>query len=119
MKNWLSNLLFEKSRLVLWGLALVTLFLVFQASRLAIDAGFEKQLPVDHRWMDVFRKYQSQFGGANRLLIAVRDKQGDLFNADSLEKVRLVTRALEAIPGVDRSSVTSIFTSAFESCHMA
>ena len=110
MKNWLSNLLFEKSRLVLWGLALVTLFLVFQASRLAIDAGFEKQLPVDHRWMDVFRKYQSQFGGANRLLIAVRDKQGDLFNADSLEKVRLVTRALEAIPGVDRSSVTSIFT---------
>ena len=52
MKNWLSNLLFERSRLVLWGLALVTLFLVFQASRLAIDAGFESSCPsITAGWM--------------------------------------------------------------------
>ena len=106
----LSRFLFGNSRMVLWGLTLVTLLLVFQASRLAIDAGFEKQLPKNHPWMEVFREYQSQFGGANRLLIAVRNREGDLFNPDSLEKVRLVTRALGAVPGVDRSSITSIFT---------
>ncbi len=110
MNRALSDFLFGKSRLVLVALTLVTLFLVFQASRLAIDAGFEKQLPKDHPWMDVFREYQAQFGGANRLLIAVRDRQGDLFNPESLERVRLVTRALGSVPGVDRSSITSIFT---------
>ncbi|MDG1455740.1 MAG: hypothetical protein P8R38_05990, partial [Planctomycetota bacterium] len=74
MRSLLESWLFGRSRQVLILLALLTVFLTFQATRLAIDAGFEKQLPKDHPWMDVFREYQSQFGGANRLLIAVRDR---------------------------------------------
>ena len=110
MRSLLESWLFGRSRQVLILLALLTVFLTFQATRLAIDAGFEKQLPKDHPWMDVFREYQSQFGGANRLLIAVRDRDGNLFNPDSLEKLNKVTRALGSVPGVDRSSITSIFT---------
>ncbi|NCG55327.1 MAG: MMPL family transporter [Proteobacteria bacterium] len=110
MRSLLESWLFGRSRQVLILLAVLTVFLTFQATRLAIDAGFEKQLPKDHPWMDVFREYQSQFGGANRLLIAVRDRDGNLFNPDSLEKLNKVTRALGSVPGVDRSAITSIFT---------
>ncbi|MGE4618669.1 MAG: MMPL family transporter [Planctomycetota bacterium] len=110
MATFLERLFFEHRRKFLWLIALVSLVLTVQAGRLAIDAGFEKQLPLRHPYMETFLEHRELFGGANRLLIAVRAKDGDLFDPASLERVRQVTRALGEVPGVDRTSITSIFT---------
>ena len=110
MSGWLERLIFEHRRAMLWLLAIVSVLLTVQAGRLAIDAGFEKQLPLSHPYMETFVKHREQFGGANRLLISVRAKDGDLFDPAALERVREVTYALMEVPGVDRTSVKSIFT---------
>ncbi len=110
MTTLLEKIIFDHRRLMLSALTLITIVLTVQAARLAIDAGFEKQLPLKHPYMETFIEHREQFGGANRLLISVRAKDGDLFDPHALEKVRQVTAALGTVPGIDRTSITSIFT---------
>jgi predicted RND superfamily exporter protein len=97
-------------RILLWIFALLTLFFAGTATRLGADAGFTKMIPLDHPYMQVFMRYQSVFGGANRVLVAVRPIQGDIYKPETLLLLRQITDEVFHIPGVERSSVTSLFT---------
>jgi predicted RND superfamily exporter protein len=90
--------------------AVITLVLGFEASQLKVDAGFEKQLPLKHPYIQTFLKYQDEFGGANRLLIAVKAEQGDIFTPEFFKVMKDVSDAVFLLPGVNRSTVSSIFT---------
>ncbi len=106
----LSAILFAHRAWILGLFGVITLIMLVLASQLRIDAGFEKNLPTKHPYMVTFLEYQQQFGGANRVLIAVRAKQGDIFTPAFFETLRDATEAVFFLPGVDRSRVTSIFT---------
>jgi len=89
----------------------LTLFLGFHALKLRPDAGFEKQIPLDHPYMKVFKKYEQAFGGANLISVALmRDDGKDIYDADFLDKLKKLTDATFFLPGVDRAHVTSLFT---------
>ncbi len=100
----------------------LTLFLGFHALKLRPDAGFEKQIPLDHPYMKVFKKYEQAFGGANLISVALMRKDGkaagtgngagptDIYDADYLDKLKKLTDATFFLPGVDRAHVTSLFT---------
>ena len=60
--------------------------------------------------MKTFLQYRDAFGGADRLLIAVRARDGDIFTAHFFTALRQVTDAVFFLPGIDRSSVRSLFT---------
>ncbi len=106
----LADIIFGNRGVTMVLFAVVTVFLGWQASLLKVDAGFEKQLPLKHPYIQTFLKYQDQFGGANRLLIAVKVEKGDIFNPEFFTTMKQVTDAVFFLPGVDRSTVTSIFT---------
>jgi uncharacterized protein len=106
----LADLIFNNRAVTMALFAIVTVFLGWQASLLKIDAGFEKQLPLKHPYIQTFLQYQDQFGGANRLLIAVKVENGDIFTPEFFTTMKQVTDAVFFLPGVDRSTVTSIFT---------
>ena len=91
-------------------LALLTLFLGWQALQLKADTGFEKQLPLGHPYMQVFKQYQREFGGANLVLIAAVQKSGDIYNPEFMGTLRKLTDAVFFTPGMDTSRVSSIFT---------
>lgn len=93
-------------------LALMTVFLGWQATQLRLDAGFEKQLPLGHPYIQVFRQYQKEFGGANLVLLAItqNDGKGDIYNAEFMKTLRAATDAMYFLPGMDRSRVSSIMT---------
>jgi len=96
---------------VLLGLfALLTAFFAYQATQLEIDAGFAKHLPKSHPYIQTYIEHRDLFGGANRLLIAVEAKDGDIFTPDFMATLKEVTDAVFFLPGVDRSTVRSIFT---------
>lgn len=97
-------------RVLLWVFALLTVFFAATATRLGADAGFTKMIPLDHPYMQVFMRYQSVFGGANRVLVAVHPRQGDIYNSETLLLLRQITDEVFHISGVERSSVTSLFT---------
>jgi predicted RND superfamily exporter protein len=106
----LENLIFRHRAAVLTLLVLFTLAMGFFAARTHVDASFLKQLPVGHPFVRTFVQYADQFGGANRIVIALVARDGDIFTPRYFETLRQVTDEVFFIPGVDRPSVTSLFT---------
>jgi hypothetical protein len=99
----------------------LTVVLGYFAVHVRPDAGFEKQIPLDHPYMKVFKKYEKAFGGANLISIAIMNRDGapasasaggsnDIYNEHFLDRLRKVTDEVFFLPGVDRSRVTSLFT---------
>jgi uncharacterized protein len=90
---------------------LLTLFLGYHASLLERDAGYQKQLPQEHEFTQVFKKYQGVFGGTTRIFIAViRKDDRDIYDPAFLRALQHATDDVFFLPGVDRPSVTSLFT---------
>lgn len=108
--NAIADLIFAHRRKFLALFVLITIFLGYSATSLRVDAGFNKMIPLEHNYMKVFTKYRETFGGANRVLIALVRKEGDIFNAAFFTKLKQVTDDVFFIPGVDRPTVTSLFT---------
>ena len=106
----LEGAIFTHRKLVLIIFGLFTLVMCHQATKIRIDAGFEKQIPTKHPYMQTFLEYQEEFGGANRILVAVRTKQGDIFTPEFFDVIQKATDEVFFLPGVNRSTVQSIFT---------
>lgn len=106
----LEELIFRHRAVTLAVFVAITLVLGWFAAKTRVDASFDKQLPTDHEYITNFKKHRTQFGGANRVVIALVAKQGDIFTADFFKTLKAVTDETFYIPGVDRAQVTSIFT---------
>ena len=105
-------MIFSKRPITLTVVALLTAFLGYQALQLRLDSGFEKQLPKDHPYIQILKKYQSQFGGGNTVLVAVsqKSKKGDIYNGPFMDSLKAVTDSVFFLPGVDRTRISSLFT---------
>jgi hypothetical protein len=88
----------------------ITIGMLFSMSTLRIETGFKKQLPLKHEYMQTFLQYEKEFGGANRVLVALVAREGNMFTPEFLEAFEAITNQVFFIPGVDRASVRSIFT---------
>ena len=106
----IERLIFGHRAAVLGVLALVTVVAAVYASRLHMSAGFGKQLPLGHEYTETFVKYRDVLFGANRLIVVVHAREGDIWKPESLRKLNEVTQALLYLPGVDRRSVASLWT---------
>ena len=106
----LSRRIFQHRPLVLLLFTLITVALAYSAMHVKLDAGFKKLLPANHEYMQTFFQYQKDFGGANRILIAVSAEHGDIFTPEFFTTLKKVTDEVFFIPGIDRASVTSLFT---------
>ncbi|HEX9861584.1 MAG TPA: MMPL family transporter, partial [Nitrospirota bacterium] len=106
----LEEVLFSHRMIFLAAFGAITLLLAYSAADLRVDAGFTKMIPLRHEYMKTFTRYQGTFGGANRVLVAVMQREGDIFNPDFFKVLKQVTDDVFFLPGVDRPSVTSLFT---------
>ncbi len=106
----LEGIIFAHRKLILVLFGLITLVMCYQVTQIKIDAGFEKLLPLKHPYMKTFLKYREQFGGANRLLIAVHTKKGDIFTPEFFKVFEEISDAVFFLPGVNKATVQSIFT---------
>ena len=90
--------------------AILTLAFGWSATRLEVQAGFSKMLPLEHPYTQTFLRYQQEFGGANKVLVAVMAREGDVFSAPALAKLKAVHEDLFFMRGVDRASVLSLYS---------
>lgn len=90
--------------------ALLTAVMTWFAAHLKVDASFEKSLPQGHPYIATFTQYQAQFGGANRVIVALVAKQGDMFTAEFFRELQRATDEVTFLPAVNRSQVQSLFT---------
>jgi predicted RND superfamily exporter protein len=101
---------YSRPRLTFAILLAFTAVMFAQALRLQPDAGYEKQIPLQHPYMQVFKKYEKAFGGANLVTVALVRRDGDIYEEHFLEALRAATDEIFFLDGVDRSRVTSLFT---------
>ncbi len=99
----------HRTALVIGFAALTAVMAVF-ASQLRVDASFNKSLPLEHPYIRTFTKYQSEFGGANRVLVALMVREGDIFTAPFFTQLKRATDEVTFLPAVDRTQVQSLFT---------
>ncbi|HQV73309.1 MAG: MMPL family transporter [Dokdonella sp.] len=105
-----EKLVFGNRPIVLILFAIITVIFTYFAAQLRVDAGFKKQIPLQHEYMQTFLDYEQEFGGANRVLIAVMDKNGDMFNLPFFQTMEKITQDAKGIDSVDEARVRSIFT---------
>ncbi len=104
--NWFFR---RRLPLLLSFLALTALMAVF-ALRLRVDASFDKSLPTSHPYIQNFAHYRSDFGGANRVIVALVAREGDIFTPAFFRELRTVTDEMMFLPGVERAQVQSLST---------
>ncbi len=109
ISNFLEKLIFNNRGIVIGIFALMTLGLLYSASQLKLDAGFEKNIPLNHPYMQTYIKHREDFGGANNILVSVCDRSGNIFNTNFFDTLKNVHDQLFFINGVNRSLVVSLF----------
>jgi len=90
--------------------AALTVVMGWFATRTYVDASFSKMLPQDHPYIETFKEYEAEFGGANRIVIALMAKDGNIFSPEFFATLEKATDAVFFLPGVDRAQVQSLFT---------
>jgi hypothetical protein len=108
----LERLIFGHRTLVLALFALGTLVLGATALRgLRIDTSFLKTLPVRHEYMRTYLDPKlAEFQGANRVLVALIARDGNMFTPEFFTALRKATDEVIVMDGIDRTRVQSIFT---------
>jgi len=106
----IEPLIYARRKMTMAILLGITALLAWQAALIKRDAGFDKSIPLEHPYMQVLKQYQDDFGGANTVLVALIQKDGDIYNEKFLSKLKAVTDDVFFLPGIDRSRVSSLFT---------
>lgn len=106
----LEELVFRHRVLILVLLGALTLVMGWYATQLRMDAGFAKQLPREHEYIKTFFEYENRLFGSNRVIIVLRARKGTIWSADFLARLQALTDDVFFLPGVDRRTVTSLWT---------
>jgi predicted RND superfamily exporter protein len=108
----LERLIFGHRTLILVLFALGTVLLgTIAVHGLRIDTSFNKTLPVRHEYMRTYLDPRfAEFRGANRVLVALIARDGNMFTQQFFDAMRKATDEVIVMYGIDRTQVQSIFT---------
>ncbi len=106
----LENFCFKYRTPFLIWLAIFTAVMGYFALQLRMEAGFEKQMPTGHEYIETFHQYRNDVLGANRLNVVVKAKKDTIWTQAGLKRLYDVTQAVIYLPGVDRLGVQSLWT---------
>jgi predicted RND superfamily exporter protein len=110
--NMLERLVFNNRLLVVIVCLLITGVLAWLgATRLVLNASFEKMIPQSHPYIQNYLENKHSLRGlGNSLRVVVENQDGDIFDPGYLEVLKEVSDELFLTPGVDRAWVKSIWT---------
>ena len=108
---FLERLVFNNRAAVVIMCVLVTLILGYQATKIQLQAGFEKTLPKAHQYVINYQENKNELKGlGNNLRIVVAVKDGTIFTKENLNFLEAVNDEVFFIPGVNRNGMKSLFT---------
>jgi predicted RND superfamily exporter protein len=85
-----------------------TLFFAYHALQLQVFSQFIDLLPRNHPFIQIYEKYNRQFGSANVVIAAIVAKDGTIYDERVLEKVYAFTDQIDKLEGVDHGQVVSM-----------
>ncbi|MEY2653647.1 MAG: hypothetical protein RLZZ524_675, partial [Pseudomonadota bacterium] len=107
----IERALFNHRLLVVLLCVLITAVLGWQATRLQLNASFEKTIPSQHPYIQNFLTHQADLKGlGNAVRIAVARPDGSIYDAEYLDRLRRINDEVFLLPGVDRAGMRSLWT---------
>jgi predicted RND superfamily exporter protein len=86
-----------------------TVFFGYHAAQLQVFSQFIDLLPRNHPYIEVYEKYNRQYGGANVVYAALIARDGkNVYDERFLEKVYGFTDQIDKIEGVDHGQIQSV-----------
>ncbi|MCZ7585513.1 MAG: hypothetical protein M5R36_20420 [Deltaproteobacteria bacterium] len=93
---------------VLIAVVLLTAVFAMFIPRVRLKTPTIDLFPKNHPYVQTYVKYEDIFGGANVIAMSLEVNEGDVYNRDTLEKLKRITKALELLPAVNNYSVLSL-----------
>jgi hypothetical protein len=88
--------------------AIATLGFVMTLGNLKVHTDFFDFYPPDHPYIKMYREFRRMFGSANILTVILEVKDGDIYNAPTLQKLDRMTKFIVESRGVIPYQVMSI-----------
>src|SRR5215472_976915 len=112
--NLIERLVFNNRLVVVIVCAILTIALGYvAATRLTLNASFEKMIPQSQPYIKNYLTYQKDLRGlGNAVRVVVENTDGDIFDPQYLEVLKQVNDELILTPGIDRAWVKSLWTPA-------
>lgn len=108
--NLLERLIFNNRLVLVLVCAVITALLGIAATRLEVNASFEKMMPQSHPFIANYREHAASLRGlGNSVRIVVESTRGDIYDPAYLKSLREINDAVYLIPGVDRSFMKSLW----------
>ncbi|MBQ0744712.1 MAG: MMPL family transporter [Pseudomonas sp.] len=105
-----ERIIFSHRILVLITCLLVTVVLGFFATKLDVNASFERMIPVNNPYIQNYLENKSELPGlGNNIRVVVANKQGNIYDPEYLQALQEVNDTLYLIPGIDRSWMRSLW----------
>jgi predicted RND superfamily exporter protein len=92
------------ARAVIVALLAVTIFWASHLPLLRVEIDPDANLPQDHPYIQALHTLESTFGEKNLIVVGLFPKDGDVFSARFLAKLQRITRRIEQVPGLIRST---------------
>jgi len=106
-----ERVLFENRISVIIIFILLTAILGWQALHIEPDASFEKMIPTSHPYIQNYLDNKADLASlSNSIRIIVETTDGDIFDKEFQEALRLINDEVFYVPGIDRSRLQSIWT---------
>lgn len=105
----IANIIIYYRKIILVILLAITGMFAWLAVGIKFEANFNDLQPIDHPIIQVNNQYSEQYGSPLTIFLMLRVRgEGDIYNFETLQKVKELTKALDALPGVNHDQVISI-----------
>lgn len=88
--------------------SLTALFIYGVTQKLSIQVLLEEMVPPNHPFVKLHQEYAEQYGGTSTVVMALLVKEGDIFNVETLEKIKWLNDEIRFYPDVRRALVYSM-----------
>ena len=106
-----ERLIFNFRPFLLVLFVLATAFLSYKATQIKADTSFLKMIPGEHPFIQNMVDNLDNLGAAGTpIQIAVESTNGEIFDKEYMETLKLISDEVFYLPGVDRRSLESLWT---------
>jgi predicted RND superfamily exporter protein len=107
----LERLVFNHRLWVVLLCAAMSLWLGFEATKLQVNASFEKMIPQSHPYIRNYLDNRKDLVGiSNSVRVVVENTQGDIYDPAYLATLAKINDALLLLPGTERAWMKSLWT---------
>jgi len=112
--NLLERALFNHRIWIILACAIITIILGYEATKLKVNAGFDKMLPYTSPYIINYfeNRRELKSGLSNAIRICVETKRGTICDKNYLLILQKINDEVFLIPGVDRAGMRSLWTPA-------